>query len=349
MENPTRGVTAEDYLSGTVPAPVQTARIIASDYVMPSSWQSSIGFQKQLGSVMGFDVDLTYLDERNQVRGRDPNLFYDPVTGYNLDPNRYGRPNPIYGEIQWMESKGATESLLLASSFTRRFRDNFQAGVTYTRTLRRNDNTTGFGIQANNQFDLDGDWSRSTDFQRDTFRANGIVNLPWQVTVGASFFYGSGSYYNATLTGRPYNKPGTNRLNLGAPITIPAAVARPLGRAGGDRDRRGVAAERAARAAALQGGHAPVEEHRQHQQLPRHAAGRGVQPLQPRQLRRLQHAAGFGGFRPAGGLVGQRLRAAVGPARLPFGVLNRCRELDTCECRAPTPFRVHAVPRVARH
>jgi hypothetical protein len=224
MENPTRGVTAEDYLSGRVPPPVQTARIIANDYVMPSSWQSSIGFQKQLGAVMGFDMDLTYLDERNQVRGRDPNLFYDPVTGYNLDPTRYGRPNPAYGEIQWMESKGATETLLLASSFTRRFRDNFQAGVTYTRTLRRNDNTTGFGIQANNQFDLDGDWSRSTDFQRDTFRANGIVNLPWQMTVGASFFYGSGSYYNATLTGRPYNKPGTNRLNLGAPIRIPPAV-----------------------------------------------------------------------------------------------------------------------------
>ena len=56
MENPTRGVTAEDYLSGSVPAPVQTARIIADDYVMPSSWQSSIGFQKQLGAVMGFDV-----------------------------------------------------------------------------------------------------------------------------------------------------------------------------------------------------------------------------------------------------------------------------------------------------
>ncbi len=82
--------------------------------------------------------------------------------------------------------------------------DNFQAGVTYTRTLRRNDNTTGFGIQANNQFDLDSDWSQSTEFQRDTFRANGIINLPWQTTVGASFFYGSGSHYNATLPGRPF-------------------------------------------------------------------------------------------------------------------------------------------------
>ena len=224
MENPTRGITAEQYLSGLVPAPIQTARIIADDYVMPSSWQSAIGFQKQLGSVMAFDMDLTRLKERNQVIGRDPNLFYDPVTGYNLDPARFGRPNPAWGEIQWMQSTGRTEALLLSSSFTRRFRNNFQGGVTYTRTLRRHDNTTGFGIQSNNQFDLDADYSQSTDFQRDTVRANGIVNLPWQVTVGASFISGSGTHYNATLAGRPYNKPGTNRLNLGAPIVIPAAV-----------------------------------------------------------------------------------------------------------------------------
>ena len=39
-----------------------------------------------------------------------------------------------------------------------------------------------------------------------------------------SYFYGSGSHYNPTSSTRPYSKPGTNRLNIGAPITIPAAV-----------------------------------------------------------------------------------------------------------------------------
>jgi hypothetical protein len=224
MENPTRGITPEDYLSGRVPAPPQAPRVIADDYVMPSSWQSSIGFQKQLGAVIGFDADLTYQTERNLVRGRDPNLFYDPVTGYNLDPARFGRPNSAYGQVQWMESKGSAEALLLASSLTRRFRDNFQAGVTYTRTFIQKDNTTGFGIQANNQFDLEGDYSRSADFQRDTIRANGIVNLPWALSLSASFFYGSGTFRNASLSGRPYGKPGTNRLNLGAAIVIPEAV-----------------------------------------------------------------------------------------------------------------------------
>ena len=98
--------------------------------------------------------------------------------------------------------------MLLSSSFTRRFKNNFQGGVTYTRTLRKNDNTTGFGIQANNQFDLDGDWSQSSDFQRDTLRANGIVNLPWQFTLAGSFFYGSGSYYNATLSRQAVQQAG---------------------------------------------------------------------------------------------------------------------------------------------
>jgi hypothetical protein len=224
MEDPTRGVTADDFLSGRAPTPKQTVRVIANDYVMPYSWQNSIGFQKQLGPVMGFDADLTYLGERHQVRGRDPNLFFDPVTGYNLDPAKFGRPNQSYDEIQWMESTGKTETMFLSTSFTRRYKDHFQGGVTYTRGLRRNDNTTGFGIQSNNQFNLDDDWSRSTDYQRDTFRANGIINLPLQVTVGASYFYGSGTYYNATLSGKPYNKPGTNRLNIGAPIVIPEAV-----------------------------------------------------------------------------------------------------------------------------
>jgi hypothetical protein len=224
MENPTRGVTADDYLSGRVPAPAQAPRVIADDYVMPYAWQSSLGFQKQLGSAMGFDADVTYNRERNLVRGRDPNLFFDPVTGYNLDPARAGRPNPSYGQVQWMESKGRAETLMLATSFTRRFRNGFQAGVTYTRTFIQKDDTTGFGIQGNNQFNLDDEYSRSGDYQRDTVRANGIVTLPWDVSLSTSFFYGSGTYRNATLSGRPYGKPGTNRLNLGAPIAIPAAV-----------------------------------------------------------------------------------------------------------------------------
>jgi hypothetical protein len=224
LSDPLAGISPEQYLSGAVPTPPQETTIISPNYVDPYGWQSSIGFQKQLGSHMGFDVDFTDLEERAMVRSRDMNLFYDPITGYSKDPTIYGRPNPAWGLDQWLTSDGRTESRLLSSSFTRRFSNNFQASSTYTLALSMKDNTTGFGYQADNPFNQDADWSQSSGFQRHTFRSNGIVRLPWQFSLAGSYFYGSGAHFNATSSVRPYSKPGTNRLNIGAPIVIPAAV-----------------------------------------------------------------------------------------------------------------------------
>src|SRR5262245_30183384 len=224
LYDPLGNATPEDYLSGALPAPPQETTIIAPEYRDPYGWQSSIGFQKQLGPLMAFDVDFTSLEERNMVRSRDVNLFYDPVTGYNKDPITFGRPNPAWGLDQWLTSDGKTESKMIATSFTRRFNNNFQASASYTRTLSMKDDTTGFGYQADNPFDQDADWAQSTGFQKHTFRSNGIVRLPWQFSVSGSYFYGSGAHYNPTSSTRPFSKPGTNRLNIGAPITLPAAV-----------------------------------------------------------------------------------------------------------------------------
>jgi hypothetical protein len=152
------------------------------------------------------------------------NLFYDPTTGYNLDPTKFGRPNPAWAADEWLTSDGKTQTRLITSSFTRRFSHHFQMGATYTRTLSMKDNTTGFGYYANNQFDPLNDWASSAGLQDNTFRMNGIVNLPWNFAVAGSYFYGSGSHYNATTTTVPFSKPGTNRLNTSAPITIPTAM-----------------------------------------------------------------------------------------------------------------------------
>ena len=78
---------------------------------------------------------------------------------------------------------------------------------------------------ANNQFDsLDGEWARSTDFQRSTLRLHTTVQLPYDVSASVVYLYGSGNYYQTTIATAPYGKPGQNRLNLGNPITISDAV-----------------------------------------------------------------------------------------------------------------------------
>jgi hypothetical protein len=224
--DPRRGTAADDILNGRVPLPPQAIRVLDPEYRMPVTWQSALGVQKQLGPSMGFDVDLVHWIAYRDPRTYDPNLFYDPATGYNINP-RNGRPNPAYGQITWFESTGKRDRLALASSLSRRLQSNVQAGLTYTLLFyQHDDGQIGFtGGPADNNFNhLDGEWARSTEFQRHTLRAHAIVQLPWQFSVSAVYFYGSGNYYSTTHATTPFGIPGQNRLNLGPAVTIPEAM-----------------------------------------------------------------------------------------------------------------------------
>ena len=234
ITNPTNGVTAAQVFSGQVRTPAQTVRTIAPDFKNPYTWQSSIGFQKQINAVTGFDVDLTHWDEYRDVRTIDANLVYNPATGYNLaNGSAPVRPNPNYAGVFQFVSDGRRTQTAIASSLTRRLKNRFQAGVTYTLMLEMKDNgTVGYGNSpANNPFDyLDGEWATSQDFQRNTVRMWGLMQLPYGFSASVTYFYGSGNRYANSIATAPYGKPGTNRLNLTATggatnaITIPAAV-----------------------------------------------------------------------------------------------------------------------------
>jgi carboxypeptidase family protein len=224
--DPTRGVSANDILTGKVPLPPQTTRILSPDFKMPYTWQYSVGFQKQLGKVTAIESDLVGWDWYRDTRSHDPNLFYDPTTGYNVDP-RFGRPNPKYGQISYFTSNGRRDYLALSSGFTRRLQANLQGGITHTvMFFMHDDGTIGYSSSAaNNDFTAPGsEWATSTDFQRNTLRAWAVYQLPLGLSVSGAYFYGSGNRFASTVSGTPYGKPGTNRLNLGAPIAIPASL-----------------------------------------------------------------------------------------------------------------------------
>jgi hypothetical protein len=213
--DPTRGVTAEDVVSGRVPLQPQSVYVIAHDFVMPYAWQSMVGFQKQLGSVMAFDADLVHYIGRNEDSQRDPNLFYDSATGLPQNPNVFGRPNPDYGQIQLRESHGRSDYLALATSFNRRYRNNFQFGATYTFMFYKNDTgigSAGYGATQLNPFDIMVDWAQSSDFQRHTVRTNGIWNMPLGISLSGSFGYGSGNPASTTSTNVDPLALGTSRI-----------------------------------------------------------------------------------------------------------------------------------------
>jgi hypothetical protein len=195
---PQRGRTGDDYVSGRAPLPPQGVFVIRHDYQLPQLWQSTLGFQNQVGQAMAFDADLTYYRGYFLGQQRDPNLFYDPDTGYNKHPRVFGRPNPDYGAIVLYESVGKSDNLSLATSFTRRYRNNFQGALTYTLMFSRNDTGTSgqnYGGTVNNHFCIPCDWGRALDFQRHTLRANAIYRMPWNVTLAGAYFFGSGNYF----------------------------------------------------------------------------------------------------------------------------------------------------------
>jgi hypothetical protein len=234
ITNPTNGVTEAQIFSGQVRTPAQTVRTIAPDFKLPYTWQSSLGFQKQINTVTGFDVDLTHWTEYRDVRTIDANLAYNPATGYNQAVGTAPvRPNPAYAGVFQFVSDGRREQTAISSSVTRRLRNRFQAGVTYTLMLEMKDNgSVGYGnAPANNPFDyLDGEWATSVDYQQHTVRTWALLQLPWGFNTSVTYFFGSGNRFNNSVGTQPYGKPGTNRLNLTAAggatssITIPVSV-----------------------------------------------------------------------------------------------------------------------------
>jgi hypothetical protein len=232
ITNPTNRVPAEAFLNGTAPVPAQSPRVIVDDFRAPYTWQSSIGFQKQLTGSMGVEADLTHYSEYHDTRSIDANMRYDPVTGYNA-PVTAGRPNRAYGQLLAFTSDGKKDQTQISTALTRRLRAGFQGGITYTLMLSMHDDgTLGYtNPSANNPFSyLDGEYATSTDFQRNTLRMWALYQLPWGVSTSVSYFYGSGNRFNATISGTPYGKTGSNRLNLSntggaaASIVIPEAM-----------------------------------------------------------------------------------------------------------------------------
>jgi Carboxypeptidase regulatory-like domain len=215
-------------------APPQSPRIISPDYRNPFTWQASIGFQKQLNAVTGVEADLVHWNEYHDTRTIDPNLFYNPATGYSQNPAPVNgipnRPNPAYTQIAYFVSTGHRDSTTLSTALNRRFKNNFQAGATYTLQFAlHDDGTIGYTAPGqNNQFDyLDGEYATSTDFQRNTVRLWSLYRMPWGLSASVSYFYGSGNRFAASIAAAVYGKPGTNRVNLTAagaptnPIVIP--------------------------------------------------------------------------------------------------------------------------------
>ena len=181
--------------------------------------------------------------------------------------------------------------MALSTGLTRRMKDHLQAGITHTLMFFMNDNG-GIGYSnsgANNEFNrLDGRVGTVNGLPAQHGARLGAYQLPCGACRSWCTLDGSGNSYADTVSGTPYGKPGTNRLELGAPIAIPESL-QSLERTIGDRDGRDrAAATRAAGHTAPQSRSAPAGGDQ--------GGWENARPADWRSLQRIRNHDNFGSF-----------------------------------------------------
>ena len=129
------------------------------------------------------------------------------------------RPNTAYTQIAYFVATGHRDQTQVSMALNRRFKNNFQSGVTYTYMVSMHDDgNIGYTAPGqNNQFDyLTGEYANSTDLPGSHAAPLDAVSLPARDLRERVVLLRIGPAIRREHLRRPYGKPGTNRLNLTA-------------------------------------------------------------------------------------------------------------------------------------
>jgi hypothetical protein len=163
-----------------------------------NSWQSSIGFQRQFGSVTALDVDYVYNGSRNEkVIQENVNVSFDPRTGEPLPySNAATRPYPLFGTISVTPYMGWSNYHALQTSVTKRFSNRWQGSLTYTLGVLRNAVPKPMSGATIVPFDVPPDLGNEYTLAGTDQRHRLVFNGIWQpiggLQVSGVYFYGSG-------------------------------------------------------------------------------------------------------------------------------------------------------------
>ncbi len=184
------------------------------------SWQTSIGFQRQIGQTFGVEVDYVYGRSANEPGTVDnANLTFNPATGAPYPfSDRARRAFPNWGAVSLTVHEGRSSTQELRTSFRKRFSNHWQASGTYS--LRWFWDAEPYPFSGIEQVgfatvpDLGGEWSLGAGDQRHRAVFSGIWEVGKGFQVSALQYLGSGvrlaTNYGGDLRGLGVD--GTNRL-----------------------------------------------------------------------------------------------------------------------------------------
>ena len=185
---------------------------------MARAWTSSIGFQRQFGSVAQIQADYIYRKGTHEKDTLDNiNLGYDPATGVNYPyaasgPGRALLPYPQYGTMSMIPHNARSRYEAVQTAFTKRMSQHWQASATYTLSWlwdAENQPFSGLNIVPFQVApDLGNYFTYGQDDQRHRMVFNGIWEITHGLQVSAVHYFGAG-IRASTNDGRDLRNIGT--------------------------------------------------------------------------------------------------------------------------------------------
>ena len=163
-----------------------------------NSWQTSLGFQRQIGSVAAFEMDYVYNGSRDEKIIMDNvNVSYNPTTGVNLPYSVAAtRPYPLMGIISVTPYTGWSNYHGLQSQLTKRLSNNWQASVNYTLGFLKNAESNPMSGATIVGFPVAPDYGNEYTWAETDQRHRVVLNGIWQTAIGFQvsgvYFFGSG-------------------------------------------------------------------------------------------------------------------------------------------------------------
>lgn len=173
----------------------QTTRQLASDATAPYSYISGLIVTRQLTKTSTLNVFFSTYDTRHVLRQRNINA---PINGV--------RPNPAAGNIFQFETSGTQSMKQLNVSLSKQFRPGVSVTANYT--LGKAESDTDFGGFPVNQYDLTGEYSRTSFDSRHRFILFASLGIPkLKLSLNPMIIANTGRPFNI-ITGFDNNRDG---------------------------------------------------------------------------------------------------------------------------------------------
>jgi hypothetical protein len=164
----------------------------SNNAVIPFSYQTSIGAQRQFGSTMAITADYVYTGGHSEAASRSVNLSYNPATGVNYPfTDITHRSHPDWGAVIQTFNEGRSNSHALQTSFTKRFSQGWQLSANYTLAAVWDASTPTF-LGVPEPPDLGGEYTLAVTDQRHRAVVNGVWEIAHGLQFSGLYFFGSG-------------------------------------------------------------------------------------------------------------------------------------------------------------